>query len=591
MGADASRDVVLTLTLKASEGNQEEANRIYDSIRNARQRLHTESVDAIQKEAQERAAAAGGEKSENDRRRQEITEAIDALAKRRQEAAEKRKRSEQEAADVEIRAQEKLSAEVERSSEKAITAAKARREASMGAARGALDAVKGFALLGLSSEEDTAKFLRMFAVIEGGFNVVRGLSELWYKTAEAVRAYQTELKAVAAAQAAQAALSRSQVATGAAAGAVPAGGIGAGATAGAGTAAAGTAAGLGVAATAGLAVAVVAIGDLLMGLADPTNSVILNFLGLAETAKERKRQEAETLALIERNNERLRMQDQDIAAARSARSGLIAGAIETRNLSGLDAGERARLAAGDVAIARGRMAEFQRESSGAAIGNADIRQFIREEGTDRGQELADALRRQAEAQKEIVDARRQSLDLAEREVETARRNVEQVEKRIEAERKGYETRQAAFGRLSAPQQAQLRRISERARNGDIGERDARLLDSLGFGRGLSDEFFAGKGRAAGGDAILSGLGERAGLDAASADLASAIGQRVDAEKKAAEASRDVSTAMADMVPTVAALNEALQQLAKLQTIGSYRTTGQIGSSGINEAERRRANGG
>ncbi|QDT30486.1 hypothetical protein Enr10x_58520 [Gimesia panareensis] len=126
-------------------------------------------------------------------------------------------------------------------------------EAAMIAVQGLADIVKGSAKLGLVSEDNLQKFLKLYDIVQEGISVFKGASDVWWKGREALIALSSATKAQVAANELLAA-SNSIVAGSQTAGAIG-GGTVAGGTALGGLAVAGT--------TAAVAAAVVAAGLIL----------------------------------------------------------------------------------------------------------------------------------------------------------------------------------------------------------------------------------------------------------------------------------------------------------------------------------------
>jgi hypothetical protein len=486
-----------------------------------------------------------------------------------------------------IKNQQDVAAAAERAGAVRVAAENKFREAALNAGRGALDAVKGAALLGIAGQEDMQKFIQLFAQIEGGYQLVKGLSDLWYKGREAVLAYRA---AVAAATAQQVALTAATAAGSAASAAGGVGGLGRGLMAGAG----GTLGALGGAALLWAALDVGKgssdvrksghIAQGIGGLGEITG--LMRSFGALESATKAQTEAAKAFVAF------ADMQLKNQQGLQDARNNQISGAVGIR--SRLSSAGRlsddglVALASQDVTSAEGRVADAQKFRS--SFRGADRDQMLAADKVESSAlgELQAAYERQADAQQKIVDARKAAVDLAERDVETSRRQVEQAEKRVAVEMKGVTERQAAFGALSKQQQDQLRQISERAKSGATTERDARELQRLGFGADISRDFFAQKGTAAGADDVLGALGELSGLGDAEAELAQARAQRKEAEENAKKSTEEYTSAVDNLIPVLAKLELVINQIAAVNVRGQAGDGPRPAASGLGEGTRRRS---
>lgn len=492
------------------------------------------------------------------------------------------------AAMQQVKHQENLAAAAERAGAVRVAAENRFKEAAQGAARGALDAVRGAAILGIAGEEDLQKFIKLFAQIEGGYQLIKGLSDVWYKGRTAVLAYRA---AVAAAAVEQAALNAATAA---------------GAATGGARAATGAAGGLGALGMAGGAYTL-GIGAIALAAYDVSRGndgniqdsgyiakgigASAEFLGLMQSFGALKKvtdeQTAAAKAQAESANRLVDRQNQ----IQSSRNAQIQGAVGIRErLSGagrLTDQEMVGLAQQDIGAAEGRVAEAQAFRNTRGLDREQLIAADQIEAEAIG-ELQGAYERMADAQQSIVEARKEAIQLAQRDVELADRQIEQADRRVAQEAKSFKSRQAAFGELTASQQREVRQAAEDQAAGKLTEKGARTLQRYGFGADATTDFFAKRGQASGADDVLGKLGERSGLDEAEAELASARADRKRAEEAATAATAGYTTAVDQLIPTLEKLDEVLIRIARVGNRQFADAAPTPASTGLPDETRRRA---
>lgn len=114
--------------------------------------------------------------------------------------AKKEKEKFEKAIEKQKKAFEKYAADLDRLTESQEASSERLAQGALKSARGMIDAAKGFALLGVVSEENSEKLLRSIVVIEGAFNVVRGSVETLAGFAAAWRAVRSSTEAATKAQ-------------------------------------------------------------------------------------------------------------------------------------------------------------------------------------------------------------------------------------------------------------------------------------------------------------------------------------------------------------------------------------------------------
>lgn len=453
---------------------------------------------------------------------------------------------------------------------------------------------RGFAEVGLLSEETTEGMLKGLIRVQAGFDIITGGIDTYIKITEAVGHATKALEAQAAAQAAVNAL---QVAGGRAAAANAAGQV-AGAAAGAvGTAGSAASAGGGLLLGAGKAATglaaflapLAAIAAIVVGVIAGLNELVVwlgklagfdwDFLGasVAGLVKERNKAAESDKALKNKEKERenrvedVNRRNKDATDADELQRTLRAWQEKLqeagRDAAGLqgderDGGTRADILAA-IAAAKGQVdAEAGKRAEAKAAFKGDARA-----GEDLARtRLTEETEKLLQADQKRVQSLREQQKTQEQQVKTLRDQLAQQEKIVAQEKAAYQSSLAKLGALTKAEQLRAAEIAKKRAGGEeLSEADARFLQSVGIGGKAADEFFANKAKGLGGDATLSGLGE--GPDKiveAEAERASIAQQLADAENGLAETSTALEEAMNLLKESIVALAQTVNDTLKFQ---------------------------
>lgn len=456
---------------------------------------------------------------------------------------------------------------------------------------------RGFAEVGLLSEETTEGMLKGLIRVQAGFDIITGGIDTYIKITEAVRHATKALEAQAAAQAAVNAL-QSMGARGAVtnAGATAAGAAGRVA----GTAAAGA---VGTAGAAGTATGLAALGKVLGGTAAAAGGLLAKFvllpavlaeviqwfgrllgfntesiigatLGMRSEQKKaaesdklsasREKERENRVADINRRNEDATDADELQRTLRAWQEKLQEAGRDAAGLQGdeRDGGTRADILAA-IAAAKGQVdAEAGKRAEAKAAFKGDARA-----GEDLARtRLTEETEKLLQADQKRVQSLREQQKTQEQQVKTLRDQLAQQEKIIAQEKAAYQSSLAKLGALTKAEQLRAAEIAKKRAGGEeLSEADARFLQSVGIGGKAADEFFANKAKGLGGDATLSGLGE--GPDKiveAEAERASIAQQLADAENGLAETSTALEEAMNLLKESIVALAQTVNDTLKFQ---------------------------
>ncbi|QDU53545.1 coiled-coil domain-containing protein [Gimesia panareensis] len=386
-------------------------------------------------------------------------------------------------------------------------------EAAVIAVQGLADIVKGSAKLGLVSEDNLQKFLKLYDVVQEGFLVFIGATDVWWKGREALIALSTATNAQTTANNLMAA-SNLRVAATQAAGSATAGTnmIGGGTVLGGATIAL---------TTAGKAAGVVALGvavhDLFVlfeksmeGLAtsggrlrevlDESATFADTFTGglwewykaeqhLEESTKNLTKAEKKRLSLLEERSTYLKQESSRVDLQKQLRG---AGNVvsEARGLSAgetnLQKADRIRL----EAVRELRAAEQE-------LAEDKLRQDERvSRGHLRSSELTLRLLQDREAaQKRVYDAEVNRLSIIRSENEALRDQLKSEQKRLKVLQKSKQTEEqslkAKLGQLSSGLQDRTIEIAKKIKSGGkIDRREASILQEAGIGQEYIDDFYA-----------------------------------------------------------------------------------------------------
>lgn len=447
---------------------------------------------------------------------------------------------------------------------------------------------RGFAEVGLLSEETTEAMLKGLIRIQAGFDIITGGVDAYVKLTEYVRHTTKALEAQAAAQAALNALQVTGARTGAAsATAAAAGGAGrAIGAAGAGVAGGGAAVAAGGggfgAAAAGLVAFVAplaAIAAVVVGAAAGLNELVIylgklagfdwDFLGVSlkglwgdsakakasdKNASSKEKERENLVAGINRRNDASTEADELSRTLSAWNEKLQSAARDAAGLEGSnrDNAERADIIAA-IAAAKGQVGteSAKREQDKAAF-RGDARA-----GEDLARtRLVEETDKLLSVDQKRVQTLREQHKTQEQQVKTLREQLTQADKLVAQEKAQYQSALAKLGALTKAEQLRAQEIAKKSQSGQaVDESDARFLQSIGIGTKKADEFFAKKAQGLGGDATLSGLGE--GSD----KLVEAENARRDVAKQLADAETGLSQTTSSLDEAMAALKDTITQLA------------------------------
>jgi len=560
----------------AAQAEERQLQRVFANRMKLLDRIEKERQQKLkQQERDDAAAAKSWEKQQKDAEKS-ATQSMKAIekAQRDREAATAR-------ADA---THQQATGKLQAANQKVITSTRE-------AGEGFLRMARGLAILGISGEENLAIFAKHFVMIQAGFDVFSGGLKVILSVKDAYVALASAQKAAAIAGAAAAAAG---LGGGAAGGAARAGGsmlgnFGAGA-AGAGAAtwggrlagmASGAGAGLKAAATGtlGLAGAGYAIGSSVnqvtgrMGMPNIGNAIWKDrggssnserfdvafismikakFFDLAKSADAVKAAEQKRLVVIEA----VRQAELQMVNLRGqTQAGLESIASRRDRALGLSDGEASGRARGRLASALEReeaaMANARRDNPDAILAHQQNILSIKEQ-------IAQVDESAAESAKRTKEELTQQLDRANQLLQASR-------ERIRAEEAGAKSNLAKFGELDITQQQSLRKISEKLQSGGkLNQPEADILKNSGLGGRFAEDFYADKGRAAGGENVLRGLGEMDALEAARRDEAEKVAEvarlRVE-EQQAIERHTETTNRL---VESLGRLEAVFQELARLQ---------------------------
>jgi hypothetical protein len=604
--ADAERKVILRLQVIPDSGNAKAAatiGKLVDAATKKQVDGSKKAADAATKDAERSAKAAEAaynkQAAEATRAYSRIMRERDRQAKAAEAAADREAAAAVSAYSKIMRAREKEAGQLEALQEKAGAYKKAIGQAGLESAQGALKAAKGFATLGLVSEKSTEKLLRglvmiqgAYDILEGGFKIWKGLSDGAELVNKALRVQITLEATLAAIRARGGKAAAGSAVAGAAGGVAQGVGAAGGAAAGVGGgvgALASAAAGLAgfVALAAAAAVALVEVGTWLGRLAGfkwdgPTQAL----LGWKKAADDLAKSEKAVAAAEERRargDHLLRKNAEQ--AAQETRSGQIRQGLGFQGtLNSLSGADPVATARAEAAAAASRLQGAKQTRIGQISGGlGDITTGV-EAGLE---DSVNAQQRLAEAEKARVESLKQQQQLRQQGLQTAKAELQTAQDALKAEQDRYKSTLARFGALKETEQEQLRRISEKVQGGgQINQEEARFLQQTGIGGGVAESFFAQQGAGQGGNAVLQGLGEGAGVAAAQGNVSAAQEKVRTAEEELAATTTTLNSAMATLKTEIenlgAVMNEALRFDQERRT-GSAEGAVQVGIGGAGDS--------
>ncbi|TWT58873.1 Chromosome partition protein Smc [Thalassoglobus neptunius] len=506
--------------------------------------------------------------------------------------------------------EEELARTVQRTSDQYVSAKermhasqKALSDRTKGVLEGTMSLAQGFVTLGVVSQDNLEDVVRGLVKVQGAFSAFRGALTIFHELREGMKEWR---KATVLATEANLALAASQKAIDAANGGSAAASVATTAASGAASSAAKKKAGSAVGTFVGGAVAgqvanstlVASAGKGLMSLTGTLS--VLGATGLVAT--EVLQGAARALGSTSSSSESLvmsiySMREAQIAAVKSTESVTKAEAnrqklldqqrtsnenirkfenlrVQSQNafgevrsrvnaLTGGDNPQEDRLRAlsqleqaeANLAAARERAIERQRAGQFALSADMEVAQ----------ERLKAATESRAAAEQRITDAARQRLEVQRQIVSAAKADLDAAEQRVQQEKQNQQSALARFAQLGKGDQAKLTEIAGRVKKGeDITKADADILNRTGFGKGLAEDFFAERGRDAGGVGILGALGESNGLDSAIEERDRLTRELNASQRKEATLNNDLLKAKQEYLNSLKALTEQQRQLLQSQ---------------------------
>lgn len=481
----------------------------------------------------------------------------------RMKEAEKAEAARQRAADRASAAQQRAAEKISAANAKVVTSGRE-------ALEGVLKLGRGLAILSITGEENLALFARYFVQVQAGFDVLSGGIKIVLSLRDAYRA-------MAAAQAAATvAGGLASGVGGGAAGRAGAGLLATGATGAAGAAAAAnggrlaslagralpflSAAGR-VAGVAGIGASAWqagrrALGDKSANAEDPFvaigSTLKTVFIDLAKSASAVKSAEEKRLVVIEAVQRAELERAQLMGQLQAGRENYAARRDRAQGLDDAAAAQASRLRLGSaLEQEEARLRDARKDNPEAVLQHHQNILSIKEQ-------IAAADESAAEAAKRTKEELTQQLA-------SAQQLLRASQERVRAEEAGAKSGLARFGEMSPQQQQALRGISEKVqRGGAINQLEADLLKQSGFGGSLAEGFYANKGKAAGGEGVLRGLGEMDALDQARQAEADAAAQVARLKGEEQVATQRATEATNRLVETLDRAATAFEELARLQ---------------------------
>lgn len=425
---------------------------------------------------------------------------------------------------------------------------------------GVLQVGQSIALMGLASEEDIEYLTRSFVQLRAGIDLIQGGFTTFVELAKHLAIVR---KMALGAAAAQKTLTAASAVSGTAGvvGAVGATGTAAAGSAGLATASVAAATTIGTVAVAAGKLALIAVGVYEAGAATAralgatgpaSESFVLAVGEMVSAMRSSAAAARQTASLQERFFE--------LSAFRAVADRELAG-----NLAGLGfrednffLGERA------ANLNRIEAIRQQRDLANRQMGEADTIPGLTAD--DREARRAKVRERLAQLQEEELETSEQLATLAreragqtKQEIADARERMNIAKQALTDERSRQQGVLARFGGLDLGRQAELRRIADQqAAGGKLSEKDAKFLQSTGFGGSLVEGYFANRGRARGGDKVFDVLEGGADARAAAQDamLAAQVALK-DAVAADTAARRDEREATREYIAAINALREEL----------------------------------
>lgn len=536
--AEAQRNVIITLQLIADPGNEVAAQEVH------KQTIAVEM--SVTKAAEEGAKKRGDIEKDISRERDQIlNQSISDKQKREKRAgmlavrdakkiAKDRKIISQQVAKAIAQDQKQMTSDIKAAKALHVAANRKALESGLAALQGTEDLVEGMRTLGLISEESFEKFMRGFKNVKAGIQVFKGLSEIIWKSREALIALNSATKAQATANALMSASNLrttatsklANVATGisggrrgrstrgsggrAAIGAITEGVLGAETIAG-GKALLPLIGGIAKLGAIGLVAfeGIQALRRGIYGASESTESLIGAFF---DYRKEAAKAEESTKRIGEAEKDRVRRLDDEErftgrAASRAGhRQEIRSAQALSRRVEFIISGN----GSDPINSVENERLEALREVRAAEKEVADVRR-TNEDRIKRGQFASSKERLRAaklleESGRRLVEADIQRLGVMRDQKKAADDQI----KAAEDQKKSLRVR---FAELPAYKQARLKNIGERHKSGEeLSERDLQFLKDTGFGDNVVSGRRERQAIASGSDSFLANIGDSIEID-------------------------------------------------------------------------------
>lgn len=427
-------------------------------------------------------------------------------------------------------------------------------------ARGIGDVGKAFAYSGLIGEESMRKVLDVLLTVETVTSGLRGAAGIF-----------TGARNFATAFTAQQTASSVLSAGGSAAGSAAAGAVGG--------AAGGTAATVGTSGVVGFGIAAAKVGAVALAGAEALQFVRRSFgdtsksseslvgalwsmrnaqVAAQKSAEQRaKWDEAfeQKKAAAAKRDEVIRGRAELLAGFRSDTESIASRMAAASGMTEQEQVNRSRLTARAEVDQAAAAVEQERQRAADRAGRAEMVSF--DDQLQAIGRLKTARESVAAAEERNLQIQRQQVAERQRAVVAAEQEVAAAKARERTAAAGVEGKLATLGKLDPVQTERAARIS---REGVQSADDAAFLERIGVGTGKAQGFFANKGREAGGEDILSGLGELDSFRSAQAETAAA--QKAFADQTAAliQAKKEEVTAQGETQKALNELTGVLRQL-------------------------------
>ena len=215
MANDAERNVIITLKLVPDPKNQANASLVSSQAQSvalagdeAYAKLRTIASES-QKQISEIQKIQAGIRSDIDKQEHgerislmedtlfQLTKISEQLTKAEETESEKREKQRQSEHEKQVKDAKELAEKIQKAEQTRVESNQKANEAAVAAVQGMADMVEGAAKLGLVSEENFEKFSKNFNTVKETIRVVKGFSEMIWKSREALVALSTATKAQA----------------------------------------------------------------------------------------------------------------------------------------------------------------------------------------------------------------------------------------------------------------------------------------------------------------------------------------------------------------------------------------------------------